>query len=110
MLIKQCPKVPIFNVLGFRIKASFISKCHLNVLKILFFISCKSIINLWITDCQVLVDRQSFDIMSNPTIEVNKDTEFMKSSGVSIDTTNPFVLENLETLGKVCVGLNTITY
>ena len=66
-----------------------------------FRIACTSIVTLWVTDCQVLVDGQSFDIMVNPSVEVDKDTEFVTSSGVSIDTTDPQILENLELLGKV---------
>ncbi|MDD3038228.1 S41 family peptidase [Bacteroides sp.] len=66
-----------------------------------FRISCMSVITLWVTDCQVLVDGQSFDIMTNPTVEADKDTEFIKGSGIAIDITNPYTLKNLEILGKV---------
>lgn len=66
-----------------------------------FRISCRAPMKLWITDCEVLVDGQSFDIMVDPTCEADKDIEFMKGSGISLDIIKPQVLENLEVLGKV---------
>lgn len=58
-------------------------------------------INFWISDCQVLVDGQSFDIMVDPTAEVDKDVEFAEQSGISITAPSGQTLENLEVLGKV---------
>ncbi len=66
-----------------------------------FRISCLSAIKLWVTDCQVLVDGQSFDTMTDQMVEVDKDIKFAKSSRISVDATHPQILENLETLGKV---------
>lgn len=58
-------------------------------------------IKLWISDCQVQVDGQSFDILVRANSEAQKDMEFVQGSGISIDTSTQQVLENLEVLGKV---------
>lgn len=58
-------------------------------------------IKLWISDCQVLVDGQSFDILVPSNSEAQKDMEFVQGSGISINAPTQQVLENLEVLGKV---------
>lgn len=58
-------------------------------------------IQLWISDCQVTVDGDSFDILVNSSSEVDKDVEFAQGSGITIQTPNEQTLENLEVLGKV---------
>lgn len=66
-----------------------------------FNISVSGNIKLWVSDCQVTVDGQSFDIMVNPTATVDKDTEFDASSGIALDLSAQQAMENLEILGKV---------
>lgn len=66
-----------------------------------FRITCFAAVKLWVTDCEVLVDGQSFDVMTDPTVEVDKDLEFEQSSGISIDISKPQTLENLDILGKI---------
>lgn len=66
-----------------------------------FRILCDGDVKLWVSDCQVLFDGQSFDIVKNPDIEVDKDMEFVGNSGISINDASPQTLENLEVLGKV---------
>lgn len=58
-------------------------------------------IKLWIADCQVEVDGQSFDIMVNPTARADKDFEFIEKSGISIYNRTRQTLDNLEVLGRV---------
>ena len=67
----------------------------------LFRVLCDGEIKLWVNDCQVVVDGQSLDIIKNPDVEVDKDLEFVGSSGISIDNLSKQTLENLEILGKV---------
>lgn len=56
---------------------------------------------LWISDCQVEVDGQSFDIMVNPTAKADMDSVFVKNSGITLDLSSPLASDNLEVLGKV---------
>jgi len=58
-------------------------------------------VKLWVSDCQVTVDGQSFEIMVNPTATVDRDIEFNKSSGITLDISGAQAVENLEILGKV---------
>ena len=56
---------------------------------------------LWLSDCQVLIDGQSLDILVDPSAEVDKDTEFMRDSRVALTEPIQQVMENLVVLGKV---------
>lgn len=56
---------------------------------------------LWLSDCKVYIDGQSLDILENPTIEVEKDQEFVNGSGIKAIKTDKQTLDNLEVLGKV---------
>lgn len=58
-------------------------------------------INLWISDCHVTVDGDSFDILVDSSAEADKDVEFSKASGINLPAPNEQILENLEVLGKV---------
>jgi hypothetical protein len=66
-----------------------------------FHIQGSGEMKLWIADLDVMVDGQSFDMMVNPTREVDKDIEFTERSGIIISSPNRQTLENLEVLGKV---------
>ena len=48
-----------------------------------FHIISSGNIKLWISDCQVEVDGQSFDILENPTAEADKDFDFIESSNIA---------------------------
>ena len=56
---------------------------------------------LWLSDCQVFVDGQSWDILEKPTLEADKDREFMENSGIQTLPTDKQAINNLEVLGKV---------
>lgn len=58
-------------------------------------------VKLWISDCKVMVDGQSFDVFVDPSREVNKDLEFMEGSKITFGSVNRQTLENLEVLGRV---------
>lgn len=58
-------------------------------------------VKLWISDCKVMVDGQSFDVFVDPSREVNKDMEFMEGSKITLGSVNRQTLENLEVLGRV---------
>ncbi|WP_293944760.1 MULTISPECIES: S41 family peptidase [unclassified Sphingobacterium] len=67
-----------------------------------FHIISSGNIKLWISECQVEVDGQSFDILQNPTAEADKDFDFIESSNIALGSSpTPQLLENLEILGKV---------
>lgn len=56
---------------------------------------------LWISDCQVQVDGQSFDILVKSNTEAQRDMEYIRGSRVSIQAPTQQTFENLEVLGKV---------
>lgn len=56
---------------------------------------------LWISDCQVLADGQSFDILVRANADAHKDMEFVRGSNITIGKPTQQMLENLEVLGKV---------
>lgn len=66
-----------------------------------FSIACVGEMTLWVADCQVRVDGQSFDVMVDPTSSADLDFDFLESSSVAIVLPNPQTFENLEVLGKV---------
>lgn len=56
---------------------------------------------LWVSDCQVLVDGQSFDVMVRANADAHKDMELVRGSNITINKPTQQTLENLEVLGKV---------